>query len=341
MTCMKVDFYYPPSPPQGAAAAAVEASDLGYHGFFSSETQYDPFFPLAFAGAEATSLELGTAIAVAFPRSPMVTAMTSWDLARLSGGRFILGLGTQIRPHITRRFSTEWGNPGPRLRDYILSLKAIWDTWQNAAPMRYDGEFYKFTLMTPFFNPGPIPKPDIPIYIAGVGPYLSKIAGEVCDGFFVHPFHTAKYLDDVVIPNIEVGAGDTSRVLDDVNMAASVFIMTGDSQAEIEEAMEPVRAQISFYASTPSYRPVLEANGWDFGDELNAMSKRGEWAEMPAVVPDEAVLEVGVAAPIDKLAEAIKTRYGDRLQRIGFYAVGSGATMERETLRTIIGQLQE
>jgi probable F420-dependent oxidoreductase len=339
MPAMKVDFYYPPSPPQGASSAALEAADLGYDGFFSSETQYDPFFPLAFAGREGTSLDLGTAIAVAFPRSPMVTAMTSWDLARLSSGRFILGLGTQIRAHITRRFSTEWGSPGPRLRDYIMALRAIWDTWQNATPLRYDGEFYKFTLMTPFFDPGPLPSPNIPIYIAGVGPYLSKLAGEVCDGFFVHPFHTARYLDKVVIPNVAAGASAASRALADIDLAANAFVMTGSTQAEIEEAMEPVRQQISFYASTPSYRHVLEANGWDFGEELNAMSKRGQWAEMPSVVPDEAVLEVGVAAPLDKLGDAIKDRYGDRIQRIGFYAVGSGATLHGEDIRDLITQL--
>ncbi|MDH3189542.1 MAG: TIGR03617 family F420-dependent LLM class oxidoreductase [Acidimicrobiia bacterium] len=338
---MKVDYYFPPSPPQGARSAALEASELGFDGFFSAETQFDPFLPLAFAGGEPTDLEIGTAIAVAFPRSPMTVAMTSWDLARLSNGRFILGLGTQIRAHITRRFSTDWSNPGPRLRDYILALRAIWDTWQNATPLRYDGEFYKFTLMTPFFNPGPIPRPEIPVYIAGVGPYLSGMAGEACDGFFVHPFHTAEYLDEVVLPAMSAGAARAGRELSSVERAASVFIMTGETQSEIEEAMEPVRQQISFYASTPSYRPVLEASGWDFGDELNAMSKRGEWGDMPSVVPDEAVLSVGVAAPLDQLAEAIKHRYGDRIQRVGFYAVGSGASLQAEALRTIVGQLRE
>jgi probable F420-dependent oxidoreductase len=336
---MKLDYYYPPQPPEHASRAIVDAAGLGYGGFFTAETQYDPFLPLAIAGSEKTGLELGTSIAVAFPRSPMVTAMTSWDLARMSEGRFILGLGTQIRAQITRRFSTEWGNPGPRLKDYIMALRAIWDTWQNATPLRYDGEFYKFTLMTPFFNPGPIPNPDIPVYIAGVGPWLSRMAGEVCDGFFVHPFHTAKYLDATVLPNMRAGAEAAGRSLADVERAASVFIMTGETQAEIEEAMEPVRQQISFYASTPSYAPVLEANGWDFGEELNAMSKRGQWAEMPAKVPDEAVLEVGVAAPIDKLAEALKERYEDRIQRLGFYAVGSGGSIDGEQVKSVIAGL--
>lgn len=336
---MKLDYYFPPGPPDQAAEAVADAKRLGYAGFFTAETQYDPFLPLAIAGAERTELELGTSIAVAFPRSPMTVAMTAWDLARLTEGRFILGLGTQIRAHITRRFSVEWGNPGPRLKDYILGLRAIWDTWQNAVPLRYDGEFYRFTLMTPFFNPGPIRHPDIPIYIAGVGPWLSRMAGEVCDGFFVHPFHTAQYLDATVLPAMREGAETAGRKLEDVERAASVFIMTGETQAEIEEAMEPVRQQISFYASTPSYAPVLEANGWDFGEQLNAMSKRGQWAEMPSVVPDEAVLEVGVAAPIDKLAGAIEERYGDRIQRVGFYAVGSGGSLTDEQVGEVISAL--
>lgn len=336
---MKLDFYFPPQPPEAAADLAKEAADIGYAGFFSAETQYDPFFPLAFAAKSAPGLELGTAIAVAFPRSPMVTAMTSWDLARLSGGKFMLGLGTQIRAHITRRFSTEWGQPTARLRDYVLALRAIWDTWQNSKPLRYEGEFYKFSLMTPFFDPGPIRHPDVPVYIAGVGPYLSSLAGEVCDGFHVHPFHTTAYLDDVVLPNMRKGAESAGRSLDDVERVTTVFVMTGETDSDVEQAMEPVRQQISFYASTPSYRPVLEASGWDFGDELHAMSKRGQWGEMVGVVPDEAVLESGIAAPIDKLGEAIKTRYGDRVQRVGFYAIGSALELGRDAIEQVISDL--
>ena len=336
---MKADYYFPPSPPDGAVEAARQAAELGYDGFFSAETQYDPFLPLAFAATATEGLDLGTAIAVAFPRSPMVTAMISWDLARLSQGRFILGLGTQIRAHITRRFSTVWDKPGPRLRDYILSLRAIWDAWQNSTRLRYEGEFYQFTLMTPFFDPGPIPHPEIPIYIAGVGPYLSRLAGEVCDGFHVHPFHTVRYLDRTVLPRISEGAAAAGRSLDDVELASTVFVMTGENDSEIEQAMEPVRQQISFYASTPSYRRVLEDNDWDFGEKLHALSKQGKWAEMPAVVPDEAVLAVGVAAPIDRLGAAIRERYGDRIQRVGFYAIGSAADLDPEAVRAVVAQL--
>jgi probable F420-dependent oxidoreductase len=337
---VKVDFYYPPGPPEGAAEAARTATELGYDGFFSAETQYDPFLPLAFASAREPGLEVGTAIAVAFPRSPMVVATTAWDLARMSGGKFMLGLGTQVRAHIVRRFSTTWDRPVPRLREYIRSLRAIWDAWQNSVPLDFKGDFYRFSLMTPFFNPGPIASPDVPVYIAGVGPRLSRLAGELCQGFHVHPFHTVRYLDDVVLPAMRAGAEGAGRAVEDVERATTVFIMTGETDAEIEQSMAPVRQQISFYASTPSYQPVLEANDWDFGAELTAMSKRGQWAEMADLVPEEAVLEVGVAAPIDRLAETIKQRYGDRVQRVGFYTIGSSLDTDPDALSEVIRQLK-
>ena len=314
--------------------------EIGYDGFFSTETQYDPFLPLALAGAEGHDIDLGTAIAVAFPRSPMVTAMVAWDLARMTSGRFLLGLGTQIRPHITRRFSMEWGSPGPRIKDYILAMRAIWDTWQNSTRLKYEGEFYKFSLMTPFFDPGPIPNPDVPVYIAGVGPYLSSLAGELCDGFHVHPFHTTAYLDELVIPNITRGAAAGGRSIDDVERAATVFVMTGTNDEEVEQSMSAIRQQIAFYASTPSYRPVLEANDWEFGDELHAMSKRGQWAEMADVVPDEALFEVGVAAQVGDLGAAIKARYGDRVQRVGLYSIGSVIDFDPDAANQVVADLK-
>ena len=337
---MKVDFYYPPSPPEAAPEAAVAAVNAGYDGFFTAETQYDPFLPLALAASAAPELELGTAIAVAFPRSPMITAMTAWDLARMSRGRFMLGLGTQVRAHIVRRFSTTWDRPVPRLRDYILALRAIWGSFQNSSPLAFEGDFYRFSLMTPFFNPGPIPNPDVPIYIAGVGPYLSRLAGELCSGFHVHPFHTVRYLDEVVLPGIAAGSGAAGRSIDDVELATTVFVMTGTTESEVERAMDPIRQQIAFYASTPSYLPVLEAEGWDFGGELNAMSKQGRWEEMARLVPDDAVLTVGVAATADRLAEAIQDRYGDRVQRLGFYTIGPTLDTDPEGLREVIRRLK-
>lgn len=338
---MKVDYYFPPAPPETAAESAREAAEVGYDGFFTAETQHDPFFPVTHAAAAAPDLEFGTAIAVAFPRSPTVMAMTTWDLARQTNGKFMLGLGTQVRGHIVRRFGSYWsGKPAPQLREYIEAMRAVWDSWQGGTKLKYEGDFYNLSLMTPFFNPGPIRHPDIPVYIAGVGPYLSALAGEMCDGFHVHPFHTIPYLDDVVIPNMTEAAAEAGRSLDDVERVTTVFIMTGTSDEEIAAAKEPVRQQISFYASTPSYRSVLEASGWDFGEKLTAMSKRGEWDKMPGAVPDEALEGVGVIASIDDLAHAIKERYGDRVQRVGFYTLGSVLMEDQDALRQVVSQLQ-
>jgi len=337
---VKVDYYFPPSAIAGAADAAREAADLGYDGFFTAETQHDPFLPLTHAASAAPDLELGTAIALAFPRSPTITAMIAWDLAQQSNGKFLLGLGTQVRGHIVRRFSSQWGKPGPQLREYIQAMRAVWDTWQNGVPLSYEGEYYRLSLMTPFFDPGPIRHPDVPVYIAGVGPYLSALAGEMCDGFHVHPFHTVQYLDELVIPRMGKAAAQAGRDMGDIEMVATVFVMTGHDQAEIEQSLEPVRQQIAFYASTPSYRPVLEASDWDFGPKLSAMSKKGQWGEMGAVVPDEVLGAVGVIAPLDRLAGAIREKYGDRVQRVGFYTLGSVLMTDNEALREVISELQ-
>lgn len=337
---MKVDFYFPSGAPLSARSAARRAANLGFDGFFTAETSHDPFFPLLIA-ADETELDLGTAIAVAFPRSPMITAQIAWDLAAESSGRFILGLGTQVKAHITRRFSTEWGKPVARLRDYIASLRAIWDAWQNQTRLRHEGEFYRFTLMTPFFDPGPIPHPRIPIAIAGVGPQLSRLAGAVCDGFHVHPFHTVRYLDEVVLPNIASGAEAEGRTLDDCQRYSTVLVVTGDDDSEVEQSMAMVKRQISFYASTPSYAPVLEANGWDFGPKLTAMSKRGEWEEMASVITDEVVEEVGVVAPIDRLGSAISQRYGNRIQRVGLYNLGNLVSLDDDGLSQVVGDIKK
>lgn len=337
---MRVDFYFPPSTPRRAGPAAQRAARVGFDGFFTAETSHDPFLPLMVAAGAAPGMELGTAIAVAFPRSPMVTAMTAWDLAEASGGNFILGLGTQVRAHITRRFSTEWGSPGPRLRDYVLSLRAIWDAWSGQESLRYEGEFYRFSLMTPFFDPGPISPPHPPVAIAGVGPYLSRLAGEICEGFHVHPFHTVAYLDQVVLPNLAEGAAAAGRSADDCQRIATVFVVTGTDASEMEQSMELVKQQISFYASTPSYAPVLEASGWDFGPELTAMSKRGRWEEMAGVITDEVVEEIGVVAPVDKLGSAIRRRYGHRLHRAGLYNVGGAAGLDDDALSQVVSDIK-
>jgi probable F420-dependent oxidoreductase len=299
-------------------ARAVE--DYGFDTLSTSETTHNPFLPLALAAEHTERIALGTAIAIAFPRSPMVMAQLAWDLAAQSKGRFQLGLGTQVKAHITRRFSTEWSAPVPRLRDYIESMRAIWANWQYNKPLRYAGEHYKFTLMTPFFSPGAIEHPDIPVYIAGVNEGLCQLAGEICQGFHVHPFHTARYLKELVIPNIEAGAQRTGRSRADVTLACSIFVVTGENAEQMRASTEATKSQIAFYASTPSYKTVLDINGWgDLADGLNAMSREGRWQEMGTLISDEMLADVAIVAPVDEVAHALKERYEGLLDRVGCY----------------------
>lgn len=318
---MKTDFYVAPGPVKYTKGMGARAERLGYDGLFTADTAHDPFLPLVTAAAETERIQLGTAIAVAFARSPMTVAYTAWDLAALSEGRFLLGLGTQIRAHITRRFSMPWGKPGPQMREYIAALRAIWATFQDGAKLDFEGDYYGFRLMTPFFDPGPIAHPDIPIYIAGVGEYMSRLAGEVCQGFHAHPFHTVKYLDDVVLPAMSDGAAKAGRSLADVDFVVTTFVITGHNEQEMAAAVDVTKQQIAFYASTPAYAGVLEAHGWDFGPTLNAMSKRGEWAGMLELITDEVLDEIAITAPIGEIGDRIRARYGDRVQRVGLYTV--------------------
>ena len=322
MTQLHVDYYFDPALGiKTATDAAHSAARQGYDGFFTAETSHNPFFPLVLAAAAEPHLTLGTGIAVAFPRSPMTIAQIAWDLADQSDGKFILGLGTQVKAHIVRRFSGEWLSPGPRMRDYLMSLRAIWRTFQHGEPLKYEGEFYKFSLMSPFFNPGPIAQPEIPVAIAGVGPYMAKLAGEMCQGFHIHPFHTVKYLDEVVLPRMEEGANAAGRSVEDVARITVVFVVTGESESEIGATTAAVKSQIAFYASTPAYAPVLETHGWDVGEELAQMSRRGQWDQMGSLITDEILHEVAVVAPIDEVGEAIRKRYGSRVQRVGYYSL--------------------
>ncbi len=319
---MKVDYTFPPSWPQAAPPAATWARERGFDGFLTADTSHDPFLPIAAAAAAVTDMDYLTGIAVAFARSPMVTAMTAWDLSVQTGGRFLLGLGTQIKAHITRRFSMEWSSPGPRMREYIAAVRAVWNTWQTGDPLKFAGDFYQLTLMTPFFNPGPTEYGSVPVYIAGVGPYMAHLAGEVCDGYHVHPFHTITYLQEVTLPAMRAGAEAAGRSLDDVDLVSSVFVVTGRDEAEMAAMRQSVKQQIAFYASTPAYKGVLDTHGWEVQEPLNALSKRGEWTAMADVITDEIVEEVAVVAPLDELGSAVKERYGGILGRMSYYMLG-------------------
>jgi len=320
---MKVDYYLPPTAgATGAPSQVAKAAAAGFDGVFTADTGHEPFLPIAAGAAAGPGLEFGTAIAVAFPRSPMVTAMTAWDLQAMTGGRFLLGLGTQVRGHIVRRFSTEWGSPGPRLREYVGALHAIWETFREGVPLRFDGDFYRFSLMTPFFNPGPIPHPDPKVFISAVGPYNCRLVGELCDGIHIHPFHTVGYLRDHVVPLVAEGAALAGRSVTDIQFASTVICVTGADDEAMASSFAAAREQIAFYASTPSYRAVLESEGWDVGPELSALGARQRWDEMTRLVSDEMVERVAVVAPLDRLGDAIRARYEGVLDRVGHYTLG-------------------
>jgi len=299
-------------------ARKVEA--LGFDCLWSSETQHDPFLPLAVAATATTTIKLGTAIAVAFPRSPMVLAHLAWDLQKASGGRFILGLGTQVKGHNERRFSVKFESPGPKLREVVQALRAIWDTWQNGTRLDFEGRFYRFNLMTPFFNPGPIPDPRIPIFIAGVNRYLCRVAGEVCDGLHVHPFNSATYLGEYVHPAVTEGLQASRRSRADFTFASSTLVVIGDTPQELEQSRQAVRQQIAFYASTRTYEPVLAAHGWqDLVPHLHRKSVEGDWKGMADLITDEMVDTYAVTGSYDTIGARIRERYRGLLDRTGLY----------------------
>lgn len=296
-----------------ALARAAEA--VGFGAVWTSETQHNPFLPLPLIAEHTTRLQFGTAVAIGFARSPTTLAHVAWDLAQQSGGRFWLGLGTQVRAHIERRFAGQWPeSPAGKLRDLVLALRAIWRTWQTGERLNFRSEHYKLTLMTPFFNPGPIDHPEVGILIAGVNTGLARLAGEVCDGFHVHPFHTAAYLRDVLRPAIAAGAERAGRMGANVATVGSVFVITSPGEREF------VRQQVAFYASTPSYRAVLAHHGWEaVGEQLSALASRGDWGGMPGLVTDEMLAACAVEAPLSELAGPLRERYAGLLDRVMLY----------------------
>jgi probable F420-dependent oxidoreductase len=305
---------------EDTAPVARRVEELGFSGLWFTESQRPPFLACAVASSVTTSIELGTAIAVAFPRSPMITAQTAWELARASGGRFSLGLGSQVKAHIERRFSMPFEHPGPKLREYVLALRAIWRAFQGEERLQFDGDFYSFSLLTDFFSPGPSDHPDIPVSIAGVNVGMARLAGEVCDGFHVHPFHSRRYLDEVIRPAIAEGATSVGRNASACEVYCPVFVIVGDSEAERAPQRESVRRQLSFYGSTRTYRPVFELHGWrDTSEQLHRSMAAGDTEAMAAAITDEMLDEYAVTATWDGLAPALTARYRGLADRIFSY----------------------
>ncbi|MEK7424530.1 MAG: LLM class F420-dependent oxidoreductase [Actinomycetota bacterium] len=307
-----------------AGTQAIEAEAAGYSGVWTAETSHDPFFPLLLAAEHTATLELGTSIAVAFARNPMTLANIGWDLQAFSKGRFILGLGSQIKPHITKRFSMEWSHPAPRMREMILAIRAIWDTWENGSPLAFRGDYYTHTLMTPFFTPDRadlagfgVPK----VFLAGVGELMTEVAGEVCDGFICHGFTTERYLREITLPALTRGRAKAGKTMDGFEIIGPSFVVTGGNEAEMEAAATGTRQQIAFYGSTPAYRGVLDIHGWGgIQDELNTLSKQGRWAEMGQLIDDDILNTFAVVSEPEGVAPELHRRYGDVIQRISFYA---------------------
>ena len=306
----------------GSNAAEIEAA--GYTGVWTAETAHDPFFPLLLAAEHTTTLELGTSIAVAFARNPMTLANVGWDLQAYSKGRFIIGLGSQIKPHITKRFSMEWSHPAPRMREMVLAMRAIWDCWLNGTKLDFRGEFYKHTLMTPFFAPAATDLADLgvpKVFLAGVGELMTEVAGEVCDGFICHGFTTERYLREVTIPALQRGRAKAGKTMEGFEIVGPSFVVTGADDAQMAAAIAGTRQQIAFYGSTPAYRGVLDLHGWGgLQDQLNTLSKQGKWVEMGDVITDEILNTFAVVGEPESVAPELSRRYGDVIQRISFYA---------------------
>jgi probable F420-dependent oxidoreductase len=293
----------------GEQFAELEAA--GFDGAFTYETRHDPFLPLVLAADRTTTLRLGTAVAIAFARTPMLLATIGRDLQDVSAGRAVLGLGTQIRPHIERRYSMPWSRPAARLRDLVLAVRAIWDAWDGLAPLDFRGEFYTHTLMPPTVDPGPGDFGRPPLLLGAVGPHLTRVAAEVGDGVLVHPFATRASLEQLTLPGIADGLARAGRDRSELELVVVTMVATGATGAELDEAVATVRGQLAFYGSTPAYARVLECNGWEGPHpRLNALSKQGRWDDMAELVTDEMVETIAVVGHRDEIAGRIREKVG-------------------------------
>ena len=323
---------------KGIAEEAKWAESMGYDGLCTEDAAHDPMLPLLMAASTTSKVTLETRVTIAFPRSPMVLAYSARDLQDFSGGRFRLGLGTQVKGHIQRRFSTEWDAPGPRMREYVQSLHAIWGAWQTGERLEYHGEYYNFSLMTPFFSPGRSEQPEPPVFISAVNPYNCRVAGEVCDGVALHPLTTPKYLKEVINPNIADGAARSGRDPKSVNLSNSSFVITGPNQAAINANKEAVKKQIAFYCSTRSYSKILDVQGFqDLGVWLHEMSLKQQWDQMAELITDEILDAFAVVGGYSEIPGLMKERFDGILDEVVLNAVGPGSQDEAEVKKAIEG----
>lgn len=298
---------------------ATLVETLGYDGLAVEECKDDPYQQLALASANTTELSLATSVAMAFPRSPTITAMSAWTLQKVSEGRLILGIGSQVRGHIRRRYGMEWSAPAPRMRDYILAMKAVWRCWQNGEPLQHDGDHYKLDLMVPLFDPGPIDHPNIPVHIAAINTNMCAVVGEVADGIRLHPVCSPKYIENVMVPAVAHGAARTQRNPNTVDWCMKPLIATAPDQVTLEQVAESVRARVGFYLSTPAYKAAFEVHGWgDHVDQAAALSREQRWEEIPALVHDEMFNTIATVGTYDEIASLLNNRFGHLIDRLEF-----------------------
>jgi probable F420-dependent oxidoreductase len=306
---MRIATTVPTQDPRRAGEVFAELESIGYDTAFSFESKHDPFLPLALAAAATSTMRLGTAVAIGFARNPMVLANIGYDLQLLSGGRFVLGLGSQIRPHIEKRFSETWSRPAARMRELVLAVRAIWARWEGTSDLRFEGEFYRHTLMTPAFDPGPNPFGPPPVFIGGFGPRMIEVAGEVADGLIVHPFNSRRSILELVLPALERGRARAGRPASDIEVVWVQMVVTWTTDEEHAVAIQSVRDQLGFYGSTPAYAPVLELHGYgDLHAELNQLSKIGAWDTMAGLIPDELIEQIAVVGPRQDIAALLVAR---------------------------------
>jgi probable F420-dependent oxidoreductase len=306
---MKVYTTAPLEDPRAARHLYPELEAIGYDGVFSFEAKHDPFLPLAVAAEHTERIRLGTAIAIGFARNPMNLASLAYGLQSLTGGRFLLGLGSQVRPHIEKRFSMPWSKPAARMREMTLAVRAIFEAWEGIAPLDFEGEFYRHTIMIPAFDPGPNPFGAPPIYTAGFGPRMTEVAGEVADGFFGHPFNSRASLLKNTLPALERGLARSGRTRQDLDVICATLVVSADDDESFERSVAAAKKQLAFYGSTPAYRPTLDCHGWgELHLELNRMSKQGRWDEMAEHIDDEVLETLAVVGPRAEIAGKIRAR---------------------------------
>lgn len=324
----------------GVPGAAARVEELGFDGLVLTETKEDPYVVMALAAGTTSRIDLTTAVAMAFPRSPTATAMTAWTLQRASEGRFVLGLGTQVKGHVERRYGVKWSAPAPWIEEYVAAVRAVWQCWQEGVPLDFHGDHYELTLMNPLFDPGPIDHPRIPIHLAAVNAGMARVAGRVADGLRPHPICTRRYLEEVLVPSLQTGARQTNRDDAAIEVCASPLIVTAPDQETLERRISDVRARIAFYASTRTYRPVFDTHGWgDLAERLFSLSKQHRWDEMEHLVTDEMVDTIAVVAPHDRLAAAVVDRYDGICSSVEF-SIPVATPDDAEILRDMVSHIQ-